>query len=104
MVTASNNEHVRDKFCRDGRPRLVLFVHPSIGKRRDDCCYPSGGSRFAGRNEDEEFHEVVIGILTARLNDENIFISNRFRNFDVDFAVGELLDGAGYERDVESKG
>jgi len=76
VIAPGHYEHVGYKLGGDRCARLVLLVHPCVRKARDDRCDPTGGRRFACRNEDEELHEVVVHVITTRLDDEDVFVPN----------------------------
>jgi len=92
MIAASNSQHVRHKLCCDWRPRLVFLVHTGIREAWDDGCDATGGGGLARRDKDEEFHDIIIDVATPGLDDKYIFVSDRFRYFDVGLAIGELFD------------
>ena len=87
VITASDSEHVSYQFCSDRSPRLVLLVHPCVGETGDHCCDPPGRCPLAGGSEDEEFHKIVIDVVGPRLDDENVFVPNGLRYFNVDLPV-----------------
>lgn len=101
MITSRNYEHVGDQLGRNRRPRLVLFIHASVGETWDDSSDPACRCSFTCRDENEEFHEIIIDISTAGLDDEDVFVTDRLGNFDVSFAIGEFFDCDGNERDVQ---
>jgi hypothetical protein len=43
----------------------------------------------------------VIDIVAPGLNDKNVLITDRFRDFDVYFAIGEWFDCTRRERDIK---
>ena len=46
-------------------------------------CDPSGSGAAARIHDDEDFHEVVVGIGIARgIDDEHVVVSDRLFNFD----------------------
>ena len=75
-----------------------------VGVARDDGGDAAGRGGFAGRDENEQLHEVVINVEAARLQDEHVFVADGLCDFDVDLAVGKVLDHAWYERNVQSGG
>lgn len=87
VIAPSNRQHIRHELRRDGRPRLVLLVHPCIGEARDDSRYPPCRGGFARRDENEQFHEVVVDIPGARLQDKDVLVTDGFENPHVYFAV-----------------
>ena len=44
---------------------------------------------------------MVVHIIAARLKDEDIFVTDRFGDFDVCLSVGELANGNGNQWDVK---
>ena len=102
MVAARNDKHIRYKLRRNRGAALVLLVDARVGEAGDDGGDAAGAGGLAGGDEDEELHEVVVDVVAAALDDEDVFVSNRFGDFDVDFAIGELFDGAWYGGYVES--
>lgn len=101
MVTPCNNQHVRNQLCRDGRTRFFFLVHTSVGETRNNSSDPACWCRFACGDQNKKFHEIVVDVAAAGLNDENVFISDRFGYFYAGFTVGKFLDGDGNERDVK---
>lgn len=87
MVTARDDQHVGDEFGRDGCTRFVLLVHTGIWKTGNHGSDAARRGSFTGRDEDEEFHQVVVDVSAAGLDDENVLLANGFGNFDVDLAV-----------------
>lgn len=76
MVAASNCKHIGDKLSGDGGAGLVLLVHPGIGEAGYDGGDASCGGAFAGGDEDEELHEVIVHVTAAGLDDEDILFSD----------------------------
>lgn len=91
MVASRNSQHIRDKFGRDRRARLVFLVHTCIGKTRNNGSDTTCRGGLAGRDEDEEFHQVIVHVTTPRLDNEHVFFADGLGYFDVDLAIGELL-------------
>lgn len=92
MVATSRYEHVRDEFCGDGGSALVFLILTRIWVTRNDGCDATGRGGSTCGYEDEKFHHVVVNVEATGLDDEDILVTNRLRNFDVDFAIGEALD------------
>ena len=106
VITSRDDQHVGNKFGRNGRTRLVLLVHTGIRKTRNDCRDATRRSGFTGRDEDEEFHQVIVDVVASRLDDEDVFLANGFGYFDIDLAVGKLLGHAwseGYSKPVDGE-
>lgn len=69
--------------------RISLGAHrPSIelGGRRLTGDF-GGRTAFAGRDHDQQLHDGVVDLGTARLDDEDIFLSNTIGDFDACFAL-----------------
>ncbi len=75
MIATSHGEHIRDEFCGNRSPRLVLLVHPRIRETGYDSSDASCRRAFTSGDEDEEFHEVVVDVAASGLNDEDVFFS-----------------------------
>lgn len=101
MVAPCDRQHIRHELRGDGRAGHVLLVHPRIREAGNNGGNSARRRSLAGRDEDEEFHEVVVGVAAPRLDDEHVFVSDGLGNFDIYFAIGELLDGDRDKRDVE---
>lgn len=78
VVAASDDNHVGDQLRSDRRARFVFLVHPGVGEARDDRGDPAGRCRFAGGYEDEELHEHIVYVPAARLDDEDVLVTNGF--------------------------
>lgn len=101
MVTSCHSKHVGDKLSGDGRTRLVLLVHPSVGEARNDGRYPPRRGTLHGGDEDKKFHEVIVNIAASRLDDENVLVTDGLGNLDIDLSIREVFDGARREGDVQ---
>jgi len=104
VVAARDNEHVSDEFSGDRSTGFLFLVHSRIWETRDDSCNPPGGRSSARGDKDEKLHEVIVDVSTSRLDDEDILISNRLANRDVNLSIGEVLDCARKQRHAEPMG
>lgn len=87
MVAASNGKHVGDEFGRNGCSGLILLIMPCVWITwYNGGDSPRGGS-FASGDEDEKFHEMVIGVGAAGLKNKDVFVTNRLADCDVQFPV-----------------
>jgi hypothetical protein len=50
---------------------------------------PTSTRQLASIDHDEKLHEMVIDGRTARLNNKNVFVADRYTNFHGCFHVGE---------------
>lgn len=78
MIATSNCDHVRHQFRSDRRARFVFLVHPGVGETRDDRRDATSRGSLAGGDEDKELHKHVVHIAAARLDDEDVLITNGF--------------------------
>lgn len=101
MIAPGHSKHVGYQLGSDGGTGPVFPVHASIWEARYYSGDPSGRCSLARRNENKEFHKVVIDIAGAGLDDEDIFVPYGFRYFKIDLAIGEFLDSARNKRNVE---
>lgn len=60
---------------------LVLFVLSCIWKAWNNGCDTWCRCDLTGINHNQHFHEIIIDFTRTRLNDVNIFATNRFANF-----------------------
>jgi hypothetical protein len=101
MVAAGHDEHIRDQLRRNRRAAFVLLVHARVGEARNNGSNAARGRRLAGGNKDEELHEIIVHVVAARLQYEDVLVAHGLGDLDVDLAVGELFDGTGDKRDIE---
>lgn len=101
MVAAGHSKHVCNELCRNWRTRFVLLVHPGIGEARDNGCDAASGGTFACGDQDEKLHKVIVDVAAARLEDEDVFVSNGLRDLHVDLAIREFFDGAWGKQNIE---
>ena len=94
MVTSGCSEHIGNEFCGNRCTALVLFVLPSIRIAGNDCRNSSGRCGTASRNENEKLHEIVVHVRASRLDDKDVFVSDRLLDFDVYLPIGKGLDVA----------
>lgn len=104
MVTSCDSKHVRNKLGSNRSPRLVLFVHSCIRVAWDDGRNTSRRGALASRDDDEEFHQVVVHIVAPGLDDEDVLFSNGLGDLDVYLAIGEFFDSAGCQGHIEPAG
>jgi len=64
---------------------FILFVLSSVGKDWNDGSDTSGRGYLASVDHNEQFHDVVIDLTTATLNDKHIFATHRFANLHASF-------------------
>src|SRR5690606_24284818 len=81
-----------------GARTAVLAGVTEVGDNRGDA-----GSRGTteGIGHHDQFHQVVVGWCTGRLNQEDVLAADIFVDFDHDFAVGKLTDRSIAEGNVQ---
>lgn len=92
-ICAGSDEQVGDEFGGDGDAGLVLAVLPCIAVEGQNCGNPIGAGAAYGIDHDEKFHQVMVGGRAGGLNDEDVFATNVFLDFDESFAIGKRFDG-----------
>src|SRR5690606_26478649 len=101
-VDTDHGEHVGNHFGADrhasGARTAVLAGVTEVGDNRGDA-----GSRGTteGIGHHDQFHQVVVGWCTGRLNQEDVLAADIFVDFDHDFAVGKLTDRSIAEGNVQ---
>src|SRR5690606_37094011 len=92
-VDAHRRHHVghhlgADRYAR-GTHAAVLAGIAIVG---DHGRHPVGGGTVQGVRHQQQFHQVVVGRMAGRLNDEDVLAAYVLVQFDVDFAVAEAGD------------
>lgn len=83
VVASGGNQHVCDELGGYGSSALVLLVLSGIGKVGKDGGDAAGAGGTAGVDHDEKLHEAVVDVVGGRrLQDEDVFISNRLADCD----------------------
>lgn len=77
VVASSGDKHVRDEFCCYRCATLVFFILARIRITGYDGSNAACRSSSTRRDENEEFHQVIIDVEATRLNDEDVLISDR---------------------------
>lgn len=81
MVATGCLQHVGHQLRCDRCTGFILLVLSRIREVGNHSGDAAGGGSFAGVDDDEEFHKAVIDVAGGgRLENEDIFISNRFAN------------------------
>ncbi|MCY1376113.1 hypothetical protein D9M69_635820 [compost metagenome] len=101
-VDADHGQHVGHHLGADrhagGARTAVLAGIAEVGHHGGD---PGRRGTAEGVGHHHQFHQVVVGRRTGRLDDEDILAANVLVDFRTDFAVGELADGSVTEGDVQ---
>jgi hypothetical protein len=103
VVAAGHYKHIRHEFRGDRCTGTVLLVHAGIGETGDHSGDAACRSALTGVYEDEEFHEMIVDVRTAGLNDEDVRVTHGLGDFGVGLPVGKLFDSAWREWDVQSE-
>ena len=84
-----------------GRRLPVLPGVAEIGDHRGDA---AGGGAAERIDDDQQLHQVVVGRVARRLDDEDVLAADVLLDLDEDLLVGEAPDHALGERDLEIGG
>ena len=104
MVAASRLQHVSHKLSSDGCTRLVLLVLASVGEVGNHGGDSASAGSLACVDHDEQFHQVVIDLATAGLDNENVLISNRLTDGNGGLLVGVLRHSNSAELKTQARG
>jgi hypothetical protein len=91
VIAPSDGHHVGDELGGDRRARFLLLVHPRVRETGHDGGDAARRSGFASGDEDEEFHEVVVDVGAASLDDEDVFVADGFQDLGADLSVAEFF-------------
>lgn len=86
----SNQEHTGHKFHRNWSTTLVLFILADVWKTWDHLLRPPW-MMIAGIDHNEKFHQFVIDLSTATMDNVDIVPSHAFNNLHAGLLVVELL-------------
>jgi hypothetical protein len=103
-VGAGDGDQVGYQLGRDRRPRTRLAVLSrvaEIGHHRSDA---PRRAPFEGVQGDQKLHQVVVGRIRRRLDDEHILAAHVFLNLDEHLHVREPPDTRLRQRQVEVRG
>ena len=103
-MRASNGNQVGDQLRRNRRTRPWLSVLPciaEIGNHRRD---PLGRRALQRVDADQQFHQIVVGRIAGRLDDEHIFAAHILVDFDEHFLVREAADAGVSQRKLQITG
>jgi hypothetical protein len=100
-VGAGALDQVGDELGRDGRARARLSVLAGVAEIGDDRRHPARRGPPQGIDQDEQFHQMVVGRKRRRLDDERVFAAHVLQDLDEDLHVGEAPDRAFGERHPE---
>ena len=103
-VGAGAGDQVGDELGRDRRAARGAAVLPriaEIGDHRRDAPRRGAHERI---DHDQQFHQMIVGRIGGRLQDEDVLAAHVFLDLDEDFLVGEAPDAGLADRDVEIAG
>ena len=91
-IGASNGDQIGDELGGNGGPRAGLPVLSGIAEIGDDGGDPLGRGAAKRVDADQQFHQIVVGRIGGRLDDEDVLAADVFVNLDEDLLVGEAAD------------
>ena len=91
-VSAGAGDHVGHQLGRDRGAGPGLAVLPGIAEIRDHRGDALGGGPLQRVDDDEQFHQVVVGGERGRLHHEHVLAADVLLDLDEDFHVVEALD------------
>src|SRR5690606_4898254 len=101
-IDADAGDHVGDHFCSD---RYTRGTHATILARvtevRHHCGDTTGGGATQCVGHHHQFHQVVVGRVAGRLDDEHVLAAHVLMDFHCHFAVAEGANVGGAERLVQ---
>ena len=103
-VAAGAGDHVGDELGRDRRAARRAAILPGIaeiGHDRRDAPRRRAHERI---DHDQQFHQMIVGRVGCRLQDEHILAAHILLDLDEDFLVGEAPYRGSAERNVEISG
>ena len=90
------DDQVADQFGRDGHPGSVLAVLPGIAVVGEDGCDTPRRGPPGSVDEDEEFHQGIVGRKSFRgadgLDDVNVFPADIFTDLYACLSAGKSAD------------
>src|SRR5690606_3980853 len=90
-VDTDHGQHVSHDFGTDcnasGTRTAVLTCIADVGDDRGDA---AGRGAAEGVSHYHQFHQIIVGRSTGRLDQENVFTANIFINLGTDFAIGKF--------------
>ncbi len=99
---ADRRQQVGDDLGRDRHARRArASVLPRVPEIRDHRRNPAGRRALQRVGHDQDFHQVVVGRNTRRLQDEDVATAHVLEELDHHFAVRKPADDAASEADVE---
>src|SRR5690606_23039983 len=103
-VRAGLGDQVGDQLGRDGRAAGGAAVLPGIAEIGDDRRDAPRRGTAEGVDHDQQFHQVVVGRVGRRLENENILAAHVLLDLDEYLLVGEAPHAGLAQRDIEVAG
>ena len=100
-VGARRGDQIGNQFGRDRRTRPRLPVLPCIAEVREDGGDPLGRRTSQCVDADQQLHQIVVGRVAGRLDDEHVLPADVLVDLDEHFLVGEAADARVGQRDLE---
>jgi hypothetical protein len=103
-VDAGMGDQVGHQLGGNGRARTNLAVLPGVAEIGDHRGDAPRGSPAQRVGDDQKLHQMVVGRIRRRLDDEHVRAADVFLDFDEDFHVGETADDGLGQRQMEPVG
>src|SRR5690606_31770503 len=97
-------DQVGDQLCGNRSARTGLPVLPRVPEVRDHRRDALGGGAAAGVDPDQQLHQVIVGGIAGRLQQEEVFAADVLVNLDEDLFVGKPPNAGVGQRDVQVLG
>ncbi len=86
---------------RNRSPRAGFAVLAGIAEIGHDCCNASRRSALERVDADQQFHQIVVGRIAGRLDDEHVFAAHVLVDLDEDLLVGKAAHLRIHQRHFE---
>ena len=103
-VGAGDGDQIGDQLGRDRRARAGLPVLPGIAEIGQDRGDPLGRGAAQRVDADQQLHQIVVGRIGGRLDDEHVLAADILVDLDENLLVGEAAHARLGDRDFEILG
>ena len=100
-VSPRRGHQIGDQLGRNRRARAGFAILPRIAEIGHNGGNPLGRRAAQRIRDDQQLHEIVIGGVTGRLDNEHVLAADILMDFDENFFVGEAPHAGVGQRHVE---